>query len=175
MIILTLMKIVKNCPKEKKKLWEKGEIVRQEQFFLFPHCFKKICTPDMWKQAFVWERVKFNIFRDCKQNMAQNDKVCVWRGRYLWLENERVVHQDFPTIFSKPFVFRILTLYQTTNFRLIQTERVCRRQFQIWRKWKKVIQTGRKHCGKRRFSFSHSVSKGLFPRGVKRCYCVGMG
>ena len=37
-----------------------------------------------------------------------------------------------------------------TNFRLIQTERLCRRQFQIWRKWKKVIQTGRKHCGKRR-------------------------
>ena len=45
---------------------------------------------------------------------------------------------------------RLLTHYQTTNFRLFQTERVCRRQFQIWRKWKKVIQTGRKHCGKRR-------------------------
>ena len=43
-----------------------------------------------------------------------------------------------------------LTHYQTTNFRLFQTERVCRRQFQIWRKWKKVILTGRKHCGKRR-------------------------
>ena len=43
-----------------------------------------------------------------------------------------------------------LTHYQTTNFRLFQTERVCRRQFQIWRKWQKVIQMGRKHCGKRR-------------------------
>ena len=43
-----------------------------------------------------------------------------------------------------------LTHYQTTNFRLFQTERVCRRQFQIWRKWHKVIQMGRKHCGKRR-------------------------
>ena len=41
-----------------------------------------------------------------------------------------------------------LTHYQTTNFRLIQTERVCRRQFQIWRKWQKVIQMGRKHWGK---------------------------
>ena len=30
-----------------------------------------------------------------------------------------------------------LTLSQTTNFRLFQTERVCRRWFQIWRKWKK--------------------------------------
>ena len=31
-----------------------------------------------------------------------------------------------------------------------QTERVCRQQFQIRRKWQKVIQTGRKHSGKRR-------------------------
>ena len=76
----------------------------------------------------------------------------------------------------------LLTHYQTTNFRLFQTERVCRRQFHIWRKWKKVIQTGRKHCGKRRnrslraiSPFPTVFSKGLFPRGVKRCHCVGMG
>ena len=43
-----------------------------------------------------------------------------------------------------------LTFYQMTNFRLFQSERVCRQQFQVWRKWKKVIQTDRKHCGKRR-------------------------
>ena len=74
------------------------------------------------------------------------------------------------------------THYQTTNFRLFQTERVCRRQFQIWRKWQKVIQTGRKHCGKRRncslraiSPFPTVFSKGLFPRGIKRCHCVGMG
>ena len=35
-----------------------------------------------------------------------------------------------------------------TNFKPFQTERVCRRQFQIGRKWKKVIQTGRKDSGK---------------------------
>ena len=75
-----------------------------------------------------------------------------------------------------------LTLYQTTNFRLFQTERVCRRQFQTWRKWNKVIQTGRKHCGKRRncslrtiSAFPTVFSKGLFSRGIKRCHCVGMG
>ena len=74
-----------------------------------------------------------------------------------------------------------LTHYQTTNFRLFQTERVCRRQFQILQKWKKVIQTGRKHCGKRRNCLLRAISpfptvfsKGLFPRGVKRCLCVGM-
>ena len=75
-----------------------------------------------------------------------------------------------------------LTHYQTTNFRLFQTERVSRRQFQIWRKWKKVIQTGRKHCGKRRNCLLRAISpfptvfsKGLFLRGIKRCHCVGMG
>ena len=75
---------------------------------------------------------------------------------------------------------RLLTHYQMTNFRLFQTERVCRRQFQIWRKWKK--ETGRKHCGKRKncslraiSPFPTVFSKGLFPRGVKRCHCVGMG
>ena len=70
-----------------------------------------------------------------------------------------------------------LTHYQTTNFRLFQTERVCRRQFQIWRKRQKVIQLGRKHYGKRRncslraiSPFPTVFSKGLFPRGVKRCH-----
>ena len=54
-------------------------------------------------------------------------------------------------LFSQCFPqLHILTHYQTTNFRFFQTDRVCRRQFQIQQKWQKVIQTGRKHCGKRR-------------------------
>ena len=63
-----------------------------------------------------------------------------------------------------------LTHYQTTNFRLFQTETVCRRQFQIWRKWKKVIQTGRKHCGKRRnclLLFPQCFQKACFPEASK--------
>ena len=75
-----------------------------------------------------------------------------------------------------------LTHYQKTNFRLFQTERVCRRQFQIRGKWQKIIQTGRKHCGKRRNSLLRAISsfptvfsKGLLPRAVKRFHCVGMG
>ena len=74
-----------------------------------------------------------------------------------------------------------LTHYQTTNFRRFQTERVCRRQFQIWRKWQKVIQMGRKHCGKWRncslraiSPFPTVFSKGMFFRGVERCHCVEM-
>ena len=50
------------------------------------------------------------------------------------------------------------------------------------KKWQKAIQTGSKHCGKRRncslwaiSPFPTVFSKGLLPRGVKRCHCVGMG
>ena len=68
------------------------------------------------------------------------------------------------------------------KFRLFQTERVCRRQFHIWRKWKEVIQTGRKHCGKRRncslraiSPFPTVFSKGLFPRGRQKVSLCGNG
>ena len=68
-----------------------------------------------------------------------------------------------------------LTHYQTTNFRLFKTKEVCRWQFKIWRKWQKVIQTGRKHCGKQEkllvtsnFSFSHSVFKRLVSQGRQK-------
>ena len=77
-------------------------------------------------------------------------------------------------------LYAVLNHYQTTNFRLFQTKKVCK-QFQILRKWQKVIQTRRKHCGKRRncslraiSTFPTVFSKGLFPRGAKRCHCVGI-
>ena len=74
-----------------------------------------------------------------------------------------------------------LTLYQTTNFRLFQTERVCRRQFQIKRKWQKVIQTGKKQSEKEKllvtsnFSFSHSVFKRLVSQGRQKVSLCGNG
>ena len=78
--------------------------------------------------------------------------------------------------------YHSLTHYQTTNFRLFQTERVCRRQFQISRKWQKVIQMGRKHCGKRRNCSLRAISpvptvfsKGSFPRGCQKVSLCGNG
>ena len=75
----------------------------------------------------------------------------------------------------------LLTHYQATNFRLFQTERVCRRQFQIWWKWQKVIQTGRKHGGKRRncslraiFSFSQCFQR-LVSQGHQEELLCGNG
>ena len=67
---------------------------------------------------------------------------------------------EFCTMYSK---FKVLaddnlTFFQMTNFGLFQTERVCRQQYQIERKWQKVLQTGRKHCGKRRNFLSRAIS-----------------
>ena len=69
-----------------------------------------------------------------------------------------------------------------TNFRLFQTERVCRQQYQIWWKWQKVIQTGRKHYGKRIncslraiYPFPAMFSKYLYCRHVKSRVCLGKG
>ena len=36
---------------------EKGEIACSKQFLLFPPCFRKICTADMYKPGLVWERI----------------------------------------------------------------------------------------------------------------------
>ena len=97
-------------------------------------------------------------------------------GSYL-----RICTRTFCWVFI-PLFLSLLTHCQMSYFRLFQTERVCRQQFQIWQKWQKVIQTGRKHCGKRRncslqaiSPFPTVFSKGLFSRGVKRYHCVGMG
>ena len=63
-----------------------------------------------------------------------------------------------------------LILSHTTNFRLFQTERVCKRHFQIWWKWQKVLQKGRKHCGKRRNCSLRAISP--FPTVFsKDLYC----
>ena len=65
--------------------------------------------------------------------------------------------------------FHVLTLSQTTNFRLFQTERVCRQQFQIWWKLNKVLQMGSNFC------FSHSVFKGLVLQTCKNKGLFGKG
>ena len=75
-----------------------------------------------------------------------------------------------------------LTLSQTAKFRLFQTEGVCRRQFQILWKWKKILRTGRKQCVKRRncllwaiSPFPTVFSKALYFRHVKTRACLGKG
>ena len=47
-------------------------------------------------------------------------------------------YQKVPARVAFLIALNSLTRYQMTNFRLFQTERVCRRQFQFWRKWHKL-------------------------------------
>ena len=77
---------------------------------------------------------------------------------------------------------RELTLSQATNFRLSQTQRVCRRQFQSCWKWQKVLQRGRKHSGKRRncslwaiSPFPAEFSKDLYCWHVQTRACLAKG
>ena len=86
------------------------------------------------------------------------------------------------TVSSSCCLVSFLTHYQTTNFRLFQIKKFADDYFKYDEKWQKVIQTVRKHCGKRRncslwaiSPFPTVFSKGLFPRGVKRCHSVGIG
>ena len=82
-------------------------------------------------------------------------------------------------ILAKPI--QNLTHYQTTNFRPFQTERVCRRQFQIRQIWQRVIQMGRKHWEKEKllnvsnFCFYHTVFKSLVSQGHQKASLCGNG
>ena len=71
---------------------------------------------------------------------------------------------------GKELTIRCLTHYQMTNFRPFKTERVCRRQFQIWWKCQKVIQMGRKHCGKRRNCWLWAISPFPIVFSKKACF-----
>ena len=146
-------------------------------------------------QGFLWPLslwMRTSKFRKCPQKFKglsyevfsnfwlANPYSCVtfkftrsWRKRQKnCLENDWI-----PTL-----SVMLLTLSQTTNFRLFQTERVCRRQFQTWQKWRKVLQMSGKHCGKRRncslraiSPFRTVFSKGLYCRHVKTRACLGKG
>ena len=66
-----------------------------------------------------------------------------------------------------------------TNFRLFGIERLCRRQLisNLTKNDRKLSKQVENTAGKGEIArpFPTVFSKGLFPRGIKRCHCVGMG
>ena len=103
---------------------------------------------------------------------------------YLLQEYTRFISVELEnsTLYQTTKSYTCLTLSETPNFRPFQTERVYRRQFQTCWKWKKVIQTGRKHCGKRRncslraiSPFPTVFSKDWYSKHVKTRPCFGKG
>ena len=76
----------------------------------------------------------------------------------------------------------VFTHSQTTNLRLFQTKRDCIQQFQMWQKLQKILQMGRKQCGKMRncslwaiSPFPALFSKDMYCRLVKTRACLGKG
>ena len=74
-----------------------------------------------------------------------------------------------------------LTQYQTTNSRLFQTEEFADDNFKFDKNGRKLSKQVENTVGKgeiacyEQFLLFPVFSKGLFPRGVKRCHCLGMG
>ena len=81
---------------------------------------------------------------------------------------------------SKQLTF-VLTHYQTTNFKTSKLKEFADDNFKFDKNGRKlsnrVENTGkRRNCSWRAIPpFPTVFSKGLFPRGVKRCRCVGIG
>ena len=150
-----------------------GAIARYEQFLLFPQCFQKACFPGASKGVIVWEWVNcsrlFCLNLSTKIFTLDEDQTACFLQSYLDLH------------FNKSIWCCYFTFSQMTNFRLLQTEKVRRWQFQILWKWQKVLKMGRKHCRKMRlliksnFSFSYGVFKRLLPQICKYQGLFGKG
>ena len=87
----------------------KGEIAHYEQFLLFSQCFNRTCSAYTEKQCLVWERVNIYLQNRWVEWFVDMQKLLKTAKRWA----------------------QVLTLSQTTYFRLFQTERVCRGQFYI--------------------------------------------
>ena len=98
----------------------------------------------------VWERVKNQL--DPMLDWSFDVKKVHQKQKY------RIASAGCTSWTGWIFCIDVLTLSQRTNFRLFPTERVCRQQFQIWWKWQKVLQMGRKHSGKRRICSLQAIS-----------------
>ena len=83
------------------------------------------------------------------------------------------------TILQRCFIW--LTLSQTMNFRLFQTETNCRRQCRTWQRWWKVLCKRRKRPWEKEkllvtsnFSSSHRVLKRLVLQPLQPCRNSGL-
>ena len=59
-------KFVESCGKVSERIENivgKGEIARYEQLLLFPQCFQKTSTANMYKPGLVWERVNWVVMK----------------------------------------------------------------------------------------------------------------
>ena len=104
--------------------------------------------------------------------LTMNQTCSTQRNKVLFCSVPIQIRMQVPHVQSNsgvsPVLIRVLCLTkaakglflsQTTNFRLFQTERVCRWQFHIRWKCKDVVQIGRKHCWKKRNCSLRAISR----------------
>ena len=120
----------------------KGEIAGYEHFLLFSHCFQK-----PFSLGSVWCTGLFGKVLESRSSLRF--------AKFLFLFCSNSVER---CLIVWMYSCSVLTHSQMTNFRLFQTERLCRRQFWIWQNWQKVLQKGRRHCGKMRNCMSQAIS-----------------
>ena len=77
--------------------------------------------------AKFWTQTKLKAFADDKIDVAQTMFSVFDKKETIMGQGVNSQHFPFPARFSKA----LLTLSQTTNFRLFHTERVCRQPFLI--------------------------------------------
>ena len=140
--------------------------------------------PDLSQLKNTLRITKNCVTKTMEFTIERVDKI-VRKGENAGCQHFLVFPQCFQKHYSKvllAFWTACLTLSQTTNFRLFQTEWVCTKQFQIWRKYQKFIETGRKRCGKRIncslraiYPFPTVFSKDSFCRHVKTRACLAKG
>ena len=96
------------------------------------------------------------LFDNLTWNLRDQTTVVRWVAKICWDESlcqmciKLAPSRSWVRYWATQQSYGQLTFAQTINFKLFQTEKVCRWQFQIWWKWKKVLHIGRKHCRKRR-------------------------
>ena len=116
----------------------KGEIARYKQFLLFPQCFQKARFQGASKGVIVWQWVTLsyttlNFFNDFHPfppapiERTFENIVFVW----VFMPYQQYFSYLTATVHKSMFPGLFLTLSQTTYFRLFQSEKVCRQQFQI--------------------------------------------
>ena len=138
---------------------------------IFPPPLKAACVSAVYKLLRTLVCLRLFLFQQQQQQTLQVKSVSLHMALKILRQN-RLENKKELSIWNSLNTTRILslTLSETTNFRLFQTERVCRRQFRIWWKLQKVLQTGRKHCGKRRNCSLRAISP--FPTVFsKDLYC----
>ena len=131
-----------------------------------------ICHENITITIILWNKDEWPL------ELAENKYWCTLQTNQLPVDIKR----NKIIITGKNYLFWTINHFPMINFRLFQTQRVCRQQFQIWWKWEKVSQTGRKHCGKRRncslwaiSSFPTVFSEDLNCRQIKSRACLGNG